>query len=96
MLQYRQFADWFRTSHPQTAKLDDEEARQHRQALEQGLETSKERVGMAKRYERYKKEFLSRQVSAAAVSVAGQDSYTALCHVPHSPRFSLVPRAVLQ
>jgi len=61
-LTYRQFADWFRASHPQTAKQDEEELRRYKQELEEGRTVTKERVGMAKRYERYRKEYTSRQV----------------------------------
>lgn len=61
-LTYRQFADWFRASHPQTAKQDEEELRRYKHELEEGRTVTKERVGMAKRYERYRKEYTSRQV----------------------------------
>ena len=64
LLNFRQFADWFRASHPQTAKADEEELRRVREAIEagQGDGLGKERVGMGKRYERYRKEYTSRQV----------------------------------
>jgi hypothetical protein len=67
ILSFRQFSDWFRTSHPQTAKADDEETRRVRAELEAGAgpEVGKEKVGMAKRYDRYRKEYTSRQVSTA-------------------------------
>lgn len=68
VLSFRQFSEWFRTSHPQTAKTDDEETRRVRSELENGAggETGKEKVGMAKRYDRYRKEYTSRQVSFKA------------------------------
>lgn len=64
VLNFRQFSEWFRTSHPQTAKTDDEETRRVRSELESGAggDTGKEKVGMAKRYDRYRKEYTSRQV----------------------------------
>ncbi|KAK4686837.1 hypothetical protein P7C73_g3283, partial [Tremellales sp. Uapishka_1] len=63
LLPFRQFAEWFRHSHPQTAKADDDELRRYR--ADQGDEAKgRERVGMGKRYERYKKEFISRQLFA--------------------------------
>ncbi|OCF43077.1 hypothetical protein I317_03046 [Kwoniella heveanensis CBS 569] len=67
LLSFRQFAEWFRASHPQTAKNDEEETRRHREMIENGTATeqqAKEKVGMAKRYERYRKEFHSRQLYA--------------------------------
>ncbi|WVR03221.1 hypothetical protein IAU60_000212 [Kwoniella sp. DSM 27419] len=67
LLSFRQFAEWFRASHPQTAKNDEEETRKHREMIENGTATeaqAKEKVGMAKRYERYRKEFHSRQLYA--------------------------------
>jgi hypothetical protein len=68
LLTFRQFAEWFRASHPQTAKADEEELRRLRAAIEDGtapVSAAKERVGMGKRYERYRKEYTSRQVSRA-------------------------------
>lgn len=63
LLPFRQFADWFRASHPQTAKADEEELIKWREAVEAGQDAgSKDKVGMGKRYERYRKEFHSRQV----------------------------------
>lgn len=67
LLPFRTFAEWFRTSHPQTARVDEEETRKHREMIESGQATeqeAKEKVGMAKRYERYRKEFTSRQLYA--------------------------------
>jgi hypothetical protein len=70
VLSFRQFSEWFRTSHPQTAKTDDEETRRVRSELESGAggDTGKEKVGMAKRYDRYRKEYTSRQVSSSKLS----------------------------
>jgi hypothetical protein len=70
VLSFRQFSEWFRTSHPQTAKTDDEETRRVRSELESGAggDTGKEKVGMAKRYDRYRKEYTSRQVSSSNLS----------------------------
>jgi hypothetical protein len=59
-LTYREFAEWFRVSHPQTAKADDEELR--RIKAEDPDVMAREKIGMAKRYERYRKEYTSRQV----------------------------------
>jgi len=72
VLSFRQFSEWFRTSHPQTAKTDDEETRRVRSELESGAggETGKEKVGMAKRYDRYRKEYTSRQVGVPDRSMA--------------------------
>ncbi|WVQ91952.1 hypothetical protein IAS59_005760 [Cryptococcus gattii] len=67
LLPFRTFAEWFRTSHPQTARVDEEETRKHKEMIESGQATeqeAKEKVGMAKRYERYRKEFTSRQLYA--------------------------------
>ncbi|OXG51481.1 arsenite-resistant protein ASR2 [Cryptococcus neoformans] len=67
LLPFRTFAEWFRTSHPQTARADEEETRKHKEMIESGQATeqeAKEKVGMAKRYERYRKEFTSRQLYA--------------------------------
>lgn len=61
-LTFKQFADWFRANHPNTAKADEEEFRQFK-AGALGADAVKERVGMGKRYERYRKEYTSRQVS---------------------------------
>ena len=63
LLTYGHFAAWFRASHPQTAKADDEEVKRLREAAEGGQsDVTKEKVGMGKRYERYRKEYTSRQV----------------------------------
>ncbi|KAK8844554.1 hypothetical protein IAR55_006401 [Kwoniella newhampshirensis] len=67
LLSFRNFAEWFRSSHPQTARMDEEETRKFREMIESGTATeaqAKEKVGMAKRYERYRKEFTSRQLYA--------------------------------
>lgn len=66
VLTFKQFAEWFRVSHPQTAKDDDEELRRIRAEVDSGAMPKSvlvEKHGMAKRYERYKKEYYSRQVS---------------------------------
>lgn len=66
LLTFKQFAEWFRASHPQTAREDDEDLRRIRNDVESGLLPKTvliEKHGMAKRYERYKKEYTSRQVS---------------------------------
>ena len=63
-LTFREFADWFRASHPQTAKADEEELRRVKAEVEHGGPAGKEKVGMGRRYERYRKEYTSRQVSA--------------------------------
>lgn len=66
LLTFKQFAEWFRASHPQTAKDDDEDLRRIRSDVESGALPKSvlvEKHGMAKRYERYKKEYYSRQVS---------------------------------
>lgn len=66
LLTFKQFAEWFRASHPQTAKDDDEDLRRIRADVESGQLPKSvliEKHGMAKRYERYKKEYYSRQVS---------------------------------
>lgn len=47
--------------------MDEEETRKHKEMIESGQATeqeAKEKVGMAKRYERYRKEFTSRQLYA--------------------------------
>lgn len=69
VLTFRQFSEWFRASHPQTAKLDDEETRRVRAEIEGGAggDVGKEKVGMAKRYDRYRKEYTSRQVCLSVV-----------------------------
>lgn len=62
-LGFKQFADWFRVTHPSTAKADEEEFRRYKAGIDDGLgDVGKERVGMGKRYERYRKEYTSRQV----------------------------------
>ncbi|ORX34935.1 hypothetical protein BD324DRAFT_633296 [Kockovaella imperatae] len=61
LLSFKQFADWFRASHPQTARADEEEVRR---AVESAEGLGKEKKGMAKRYERYRKEYTSRQLYA--------------------------------
>jgi hypothetical protein len=75
LLNFRQFAEWFRASHPQTAKADEEELRRVKAAIEEGTapeSATKEKVGMGKRYERYRKEYTSRQVSYRR-SITGSD-----------------------
>lgn len=70
VLTFKQFAEWFRVSHPQTAKDDDEDLRRVRADVESGVLPKSvlvEKHGMAKRYERYKKEYYSRQVSRLRV-----------------------------
>jgi hypothetical protein len=70
-LPFRQFAEWFRASHPQTAKADDDELRRLKAAVEVGTvdpSAAKERVGMSRRYERYRKEFSSRQLYSLYLS----------------------------
>lgn len=65
-LNFRQFVEWFRVSHPQTAKADEDELRRYKASVEEGTvdpSVSKEKVGIGKRYERYRKEYTSRQVS---------------------------------
>ncbi|KAL1408935.1 hypothetical protein Q8F55_005749 [Vanrija albida] len=65
LLTFRQFAEWFRASHPQTARADDEDLRRIRSDVESGLLPESvliEKHGMAKRYERYRKEYTSRQL----------------------------------
>lgn len=65
ILSFKQFAEWFRASHPQTAREDDDDLRRIRNDVDAGLLPKSvliEKHGMAKRYERYKKEFNSRQV----------------------------------
>ncbi|ODO03301.1 hypothetical protein I350_06151 [Cryptococcus amylolentus CBS 6273] len=67
LLPFRAFAEWFRSSHPQTARQDEEETRLHLERIDRGElngEEGKEKVGMAKRYERYRREFTSRQLYA--------------------------------
>ena len=61
LLTFRDFAEWFRASHPQTAKADEEELRRVRAEAEGGT-LGKEKIGMGKRYERYRREYTSRQV----------------------------------
>jgi len=79
-LTFRQFADWFRASHPSTAKQDDDELRRYKQDVEEGKEAGRERVGMAKRYERYRKEYTSRQVGRSSCSEnIGADSSCIRC-----------------
>lgn len=66
LLTFKQFAEWFRQSHPQTARDDDEDLRRIRADVESGRLPESvliEKHGMAKRYERYRKEYTSRQVS---------------------------------
>lgn len=66
LLNFKQFAEWFRQSHPQTARDDDEDLRRIRSDVENGTLPESvllEKHGMARRYERYRKEFTSRQVS---------------------------------
>lgn len=68
---FRQFSEWFRISHPQTARLDDEELKRVKAELESGNEAAgKEKVGMGKRYDRYRKEYTGRQVSMKIFSSA--------------------------
>ncbi|BEJ09479.1 hypothetical protein CcaverHIS641_0603940 [Cutaneotrichosporon cavernicola] len=67
VLTFKQFAEWFRVSHPQTAKDDDEDLRRIRGDVDSGVLPKSvlvEKHGMAKRYERYKKEYYSRQLFA--------------------------------
>jgi hypothetical protein len=69
-LSFRQFSEWFRLSHPQTAKQDEEELRRSKEAAAEGgaaAGNAKEKLGMGKRYERYRKEYTSRQVSQILV-----------------------------
>jgi hypothetical protein len=66
LLSFREFVQWFKACHPQTAKADEEE---YRKAMEkfgagEGGDISKERVGIGKRYERYRREYTSRQLFA--------------------------------
>nr|XP_019048353.1 hypothetical protein I302_02124 [Kwoniella bestiolae CBS 10118]OCF27283.1 hypothetical protein I302_02124 [Kwoniella bestiolae CBS 10118] len=88
LLQFRQFAEWFRASHPQTAKADEEETRRHRELIESGQANeheAKEKVGMAKRYERYRKEFHSRQLYA--LFLTHKDSIWFQERYSHLPEF---------
>ncbi|WRT63364.1 uncharacterized protein IL334_000269 [Kwoniella shivajii] len=88
LLSFRHFAEWFRASHPQTAKADEEETRRHRELIESGTATeaeAKEKVGMAKRYERYRKEFLSRQLYA--LFLTHKDSIWFQERYSHLPEF---------
>lgn len=69
LLNFKQFAEWFRHSHPKTAREDDEDLRQIRVGVETGALPESvliEKHGMAKRYERYRKEYTSRQVCPRA------------------------------
>ena len=61
LISFKQFAEWFRVSHPQTARVDEDEVRKSREA---GVPIGKEKIGMSKRYERYMKEYTSRQLYA--------------------------------
>ncbi|WWC57754.1 uncharacterized protein I303_100289 [Kwoniella dejecticola CBS 10117] len=88
LLVFRQFAEWFRASHPQTAKADEEETRRHRELIESGNASereAKEKVGMAKRYERYRKEFTSRQLYA--LFLTHKDSIWFQERYSHLPEF---------
>ncbi|WWC97408.1 hypothetical protein V866_004287 [Kwoniella sp. B9012] len=88
LLSFRQFAEWFRASHPQTAKADEEETRRHRELIESGQANeheAKEKVGMAKRYERYRKEFHSRQLYA--LFLTHKDSIWFQERYSHLPEF---------
>lgn len=63
-LTFKQFAEWFRANHPNTAKADEEEFKRYKSGMmDEETSGGKERVGMGKRYERYRKEYTSRQVS---------------------------------
>ncbi|WWC85480.1 uncharacterized protein L201_000344 [Kwoniella dendrophila CBS 6074] len=88
LLSFRQFAEWFRASHPQTAKADEEETRRHRELIESGdanASEAKEKVGMAKRYERYRREFTSRQLYA--LFLTHKDSIWFQERYSHLPEF---------
>ncbi|KAL7420146.1 hypothetical protein Q5752_005112 [Cryptotrichosporon argae] len=64
-LNFKQFAEWFRASHPHTAKQDDDEWRQLRDDVERGIlpeAALKNKIGMARRFDRYRKEYYSRQL----------------------------------
>ncbi|WVO18178.1 hypothetical protein L204_105881 [Cryptococcus depauperatus] len=89
LLPFRSFAEWFRNSHPQTARSDEEETRKHKEMIDRGEASekeAKEKVGMAKRYERYRKEFLSRQLYALFLTHKEtawfKEKYSQLQHYP--------------
>ncbi|ORY30788.1 hypothetical protein BCR39DRAFT_528324 [Naematelia encephala] len=91
LLNFRDFANWFRASHPNTAKADEEELKRVREALENGTadaKMSKERVGMGKRYERYRKEYTSRQLYAMYLTHRDSEWF--------KDRYSSEPAAVAQ
>ncbi|RXK40727.1 hypothetical protein M231_01979 [Tremella mesenterica] len=64
LLNFRQFSEWFRAEHPMTAQQDHEEVAKRQEEAEQTGTVLREKVGMAKRYERYRKEYHSRQLYA--------------------------------
>ncbi|WWD22896.1 hypothetical protein CI109_107391 [Kwoniella shandongensis] len=93
LLSFRNFAEWFRSSHPQTAKIDEEETRKFRELIESGTATeaqAKEKVGMARRYERYRKEFTSRQLYA--LFLTHRDSAWFKERYSDSPEFAALRR----
>lgn len=103
LLTYRQFSEWFRASHPQTAKADEEELRRAQQEEDGGAGKGRGKVGMPKRFERYRREYSSRQVSPrAALGQGWAGSGRAVteligpvvCAVSVASLVALVPRTV--
>ncbi|WVQ76941.1 hypothetical protein IAR50_006620 [Cryptococcus sp. DSM 104548] len=95
LLPFRAFAEWFRSSHPQTARQDEEETRLHLERIDRGElkgEEVKEKVGMAKRYERYRREFTSRQLYA--LFLTHRDSVWFKERYLHYPEYTALRRRV--
>ena len=95
LLNFRQFSEWFRVTHPKTAQEDLEEVHRQKEEFERGDIVSREKVGMAKRYERYRKEYFSRQVSSTMCRLNLADD-SAVCSLPYPPRRAMVRRAIFE
>lgn len=70
----KQYADWFRYNHPDLATQEDNADKAAEQEAGDG---SKPRNGIKTKWEKYKKEFSTTQVSLSF------DLYAQLCVIPH-------------